>query len=213
MGHAMPAHVADHVAAPAPVTLAPLRWLRRPELVEIAEPAARLAETRTIKAGIDAWGRVGGRATFDDWCQVGAALLIGRKHALALSGAARPIGRRYSLAFSTWLTKHGFGAMEPSVRSAALDLAEHLDTIVKWRGTLPEKQRQQLIHPLSNVQAWRRAARPQEARPKVDIAAALCRLATVLRHVDPEQAELPIDEAQVVAAWLARHLRWRAAEL
>jgi hypothetical protein len=47
------------------------------------------------------------------------------------------------------------------VRSAALDLVEHLAEIEAWRLTLSEKRRRQLKHPLSNVAAWRKA--PQQA--------------------------------------------------
>ena len=47
------------------------------------------------------------------------------------------------------------------MRSAALDLVEHLAEIEAWRLTLSEKRRRQLKHPLSNVAAWRKA--PQQA--------------------------------------------------
>jgi hypothetical protein len=90
----MPAHVENHDVVQAPITLPPIAWLRRPELIEIAEPGERITELRTIRQGVEAWARVGSRATFDDWAALGKALLIGRTHALAVSGAAKPIGRR-----------------------------------------------------------------------------------------------------------------------
>jgi hypothetical protein len=69
--------------------------------------------------------------------------------------------RPYCKAFSAWIAKHGFNGIEKTVRSAALDLVEHLAEIEAWRLTLSEKRRRQLKHPLSNVAAWRKA--PQQA--------------------------------------------------
>jgi hypothetical protein len=68
------------------------------------------------------------------------------------------MGQIYCKAFGAWLAKCGFGSIEKSVRSAALDLVEHLAEIEAWRATLSEKRRRrQLKHPLSNVAAWRKA--------------------------------------------------------
>jgi hypothetical protein len=82
---------------------------------------------------------------------------IGRDYSLKTTGANRPMGQIYCKAFGAWLAKCGFGSIEKSVRSAALDLVEHLAEIEAWRATLSEKRRRQLKHPLSNVAAWRKA--------------------------------------------------------
>jgi hypothetical protein len=91
------------------------------------------------------------------WVKIGRALQIGRDYSLKTTGANRPAGQIYSKAFSAWIAKHGFNGIEKTVRSAALDLVEHLAEIEAWRLTLSEKRRRQLKHPLSNVAAWRKA--------------------------------------------------------
>jgi hypothetical protein len=48
------------------------------------------------------------------------------------------MGQIYCKAFGAWLAKCGFGSIEKSVRSAALDLVEHLAEIEAWRATLSE---------------------------------------------------------------------------
>jgi hypothetical protein len=47
--------------------------------------------------------------------------------------------------------------MAKSVRSVAIELHENAAAIETWRATLREKERQRLIHPLSNVRRWRAA--------------------------------------------------------
>ena len=63
---------------------------------------------------------------------------IGRDYSLKTTGANRPMGQIYCKAFGAWLAKCGFGSIEKSVRSAALDLVEHLAEIEAWRATLSE---------------------------------------------------------------------------
>jgi hypothetical protein len=60
-------------------------------------------------------------------------MLIGRQAALRSTGANAPMGRRYCLAFSQWLINHGFVGMQKSVRSVAVELAEHANEITRWR--------------------------------------------------------------------------------
>lgn len=121
------------------------------------EVAARFAEQRTIRAGIDAWQAISKAETFDGWKAIGKALQMGRDHALRSTGANRPMGRRYCEVFSEWITQHHFDKMPKSVRSVAIELNENLSAIESWRQTLSEKQRKQLVHPLSNVRRWRQA--------------------------------------------------------
>ena len=43
------------------------------------------------------------------------------------------MGQIYCKAFSAWIEQHGFNGIEKTVRSAALDLVEHLAEIEAWR--------------------------------------------------------------------------------
>lgn len=119
------------------------------------EFAEQILTIRTIRAGRDAWEAITRAESFEAWAAIGKALAIGRDHALKLTGANAPHGQRYSLAFSAWAKQHGFGEMEKSVRSVALELHSNIEAITEWRATLPERLRKRLVHPLSNVRRWR----------------------------------------------------------
>ena len=75
------------------------------------------------------------------------------------------MGQIYCKAFSEWIAQHGFSGIERTVRSAALDLVEHLSEIESFRATLSEKRQRQLKHPLSNVAAWRKATQVKSTDP------------------------------------------------
>ena len=79
---------------PAPVTL--------PKMVfhtcaddgnEIKEAAARFCEKRIIRAGIDAWRPSPTLHHSTAWKAIGAALSIGKAHALRVTGANQAWGR------------------------------------------------------------------------------------------------------------------------
>jgi len=146
--------------APPPVTVPALSCLKVPVVDEGAERreiADKFAEHRTIRAGVECWQAISTVNTFEAWTKIAKSLQVGRNHVLRATGAAGPAGQIYCKAFSAWIDQHGFSGIEKSVRSAALDLVEHLAEIEAWRLTLSEKRRRQLKHPLSNVAAWRKA--------------------------------------------------------
>jgi hypothetical protein len=119
------------------------------------EAAERLAATKTIRAGLDAWQAINRVESFEGYAAIGRALAVGRDYALKATGANAPMGRRYSLAFSDWIKRHGFVGMQKSVRSVALELHANIEAITAWRNGLPERQRKRLIHPLSVTRRWR----------------------------------------------------------
>ncbi len=155
--------------APAPATMPQLEFLKAPLVddgAERREIAAKFLEARIIKTGVECWQAIGRAESFEAWVKIGKALQIGRNHALKTTGANRPMGQTYCKAFGAWLAKCGFHGIEKTVRSAALDLVEHLAEIEAWRLTLSEKRRRQLKHPLSNVAAWRRATQSNGKCPQ-----------------------------------------------
>lgn len=99
-----------------PVTLPALKAERR-------ELAARLAERRTIRVGLDAWRLIHKAESFESWQAIGAALAVGKAYALRVTGANRAWGRYYTHCFSKWMREHGFGTMPKSVRSVAIESA------------------------------------------------------------------------------------------
>ena len=122
-----------------------------------ARPLPSFWKRGPSKPALNVGRRLAAPRVFDAWVKIGKALQIGRDHSLKATGANRPMGQIYCKAFSAWIAKHGFNGIEKTVRSAALDLVEHLAEIEAWRLTLSEKRRRQLKHPLSNVAAWRKA--------------------------------------------------------
>jgi hypothetical protein len=146
-----------HLPAPTtPVTLPRLACLDSPPPDDIKETAARIAERRIIRAGVDAWQAIGKAESFEAWKAIGTALAVGKHHALRVTGANAAWGRNYGREFSGWIQKHGFGAMPKSTRSWAIALHENAKAIERWRQDLPERQRKRLVNPQSVVKRWQR---------------------------------------------------------
>lgn len=155
------------------------------------EVAARFAEQRTIRAGIEAWQAINKAESFDGWKAIGKALQVGRDHALRATGANAPIGRRYSEALSAWLNQHHFGHMPKGTRSWALALNENLSAIEQWRQTLTERDRQRLINPQSVVKRWQATAQRKTIYPDdaaKTAAAAWRRFVTCVEALPADQA-------------------------
>jgi len=122
---------------------------------EAKEAAERVSTRRTIRQGLDAWRAINKAESFDGWKAIGAALAIGKAHALKVTDANAAWGRNYSREFGQWMQRHGFDRMPKPTRSVAIELHENASAIEAWRATLPERQRKRLVHPLSNVRRWR----------------------------------------------------------
>jgi hypothetical protein len=112
---------------------------------EAREAQERVAERRVIKNGVEAWEAIGKAESFEGWKRIGAALSVGKQFALRATGANAAWGRNYSRAFNGWLKQHRFDGMAKSVRSVAIELVENINAIERWRATLPERKRRQLI--------------------------------------------------------------------
>jgi hypothetical protein len=176
----------------APITLARIelppdddREIER----EVKEAAQRVANQKIIRAGREAWATVAKADSFEGWKAIGAALSIGKTHALRASGAEQAWGRNYSLAFSEWIKQHGFEQMPKSTRSVSIELHENCAAIEQWRATQSEKERRRLIHPLSNVRRWRQATQ-SKAKPDALMKAekAWQHFLTCMKALPPEQA-------------------------
>jgi hypothetical protein len=169
---------------PAPAITLPVVTLLRQHLVNEKEE-------RTIAIGREAWRGIDRGNSFKTWSDIGAALAIGKAHALRATGANRAWGRNYSHWFSKWMRENGFGTMTKSVRSVAIELYENLDAITRWRATLSDKQRRRLVHPLSNVRRWRAATTFNGKSPadyKMEAVAAWRRFVSCVAMLSADQA-------------------------
>jgi hypothetical protein len=64
------------------------------------EVAERIAERRVIRLGVDAWAAINKAESFEGWKAIGAALAVGKAHALRVTGSNAAWGRNYSREFS-----------------------------------------------------------------------------------------------------------------
>jgi hypothetical protein len=138
-----------------PVTLPRLSFTAEPLVDDDAHKTEQIITIRIIRAGRDAWEEITKAESFDAWERIGAAIAIGKAHALRLSQANAPWGATYCRQFSTWAKEHGFGTMRASDRSYAIALHENIGAITAWRGGLSDRERGRLVTAQSNVKKWR----------------------------------------------------------
>ena len=121
-----------------------------------------------VALGRAAWGRIkeASRKSWGDWKLLGAALLVGKKHALNVANKFRPEGSKYNKAFGDWCQVHGLDEIDKSDRGKLLKIMENIDEIEKWRAKLPEGKRVQLNHPSSVWRAWTCPNRGNRGRPR-----------------------------------------------
>src|SRR5262249_28279730 len=91
------------------------------------------------KAGQDAWQEITKAESFEAWKKIGAALSIGKAHALRVTGANQAWGQHYSREFCIWMNNHGFSKMLKSTRSHAINMFENINSIERWRAMLSER--------------------------------------------------------------------------
>jgi hypothetical protein len=156
-----------------------------------AETLEAAAKVKTIRLGRDAWEAINKAQSFDGWKAIGAALAIGKAHALKVTGANAPWGRAYCREVNLWVKAHGFERLSATTRSVAVELHENAEAITAWRDTLPERQRKRLVHPLSVTRRWRAATAhngkcPQDLRR--DAKAALTHFRNCLERLPRDQA-------------------------
>ena len=99
------------------------------------EAAEQIFTMRIIRTGRDAWDQIG-KETFEAWKSIGAALAIGKAHALKVTGANVAWGQHYSREFGVF-----FGSMPKAPRSWAVALHENAPAIEQWRSSLSERER------------------------------------------------------------------------
>jgi hypothetical protein len=114
-------------------------------------------EQSTIRHGQQAWHRLRHDHGWEDWTQVGAAVVIGRTEAMGEAAANRPVGRRYNVLFAAWLKQFGFENLDKADRSRLFTVMDHLEEIEAWRATLTPTERLRLNHPSAVLRKWKSA--------------------------------------------------------
>jgi hypothetical protein len=134
--------------------------------IEAQEAAARVAERRVVRQGLDAWRAIGKAESFEAWKVIGAALMVGRNIAMRKTFANRPQGPRYCRELGKWCREYGFGGIHKAIRTAAIDLHENISAIEAWRMSLPERKRKRMQGPWQNVRQWRARRCRDERSPR-----------------------------------------------
>jgi hypothetical protein len=119
-----------------------------------AAPLKEVDANDPVARGQEAWKRLktAGRQTWDDWKQVGAALMAGRLHALDAAKTTTPTGKAYNQAFHYWLQTRRLDEIDKSDRSKLLLIMGNLDGIEKWLAKKTEAERASWNHPST---VWR----------------------------------------------------------
>jgi hypothetical protein len=123
------------------------------------------SSTQIIRRAQEAWSRLAGDRTWEDWLAVGDALLLGRSEAMRDAHSNEPKGRRYENAFGTWLDRHGFSKVDKGDRHRLIECLTHRAEIEKWRATLTRTERLRLNHPSTVFRKWK-AQVPGATKPK-----------------------------------------------
>jgi hypothetical protein len=123
---------------------------------ETKEAAARFFRHRTIRLGAEAWQAASADKShsFEAYKIIGAALLIGRDHAMRTVGVNTPHGRRYSAAFRQWMKGFGFGDMPDTTRKHIVMLVDNAAAIEAWRAALPQCERDRIGNAQHMVRRW-----------------------------------------------------------
>ena len=134
--NAMPLnHVGGQVfQAPPPPSRPPINLPDIDIELEAREAQARVAERRTIRRGLDALAAINKAESFDGWKAIGAALSIGKRHALKVTGAPAAWGRNYSLEFNLWVRQHGFDKALGTVASLTRGVPRLTGALTKAAG-------------------------------------------------------------------------------
>jgi hypothetical protein len=161
---------------------------------DTAIKAEQILNLRIIRAGKDAWQEIAKAESFDAWERIGAALTIGKAHALRMSHANAPWGQNYCREFSRWAKEYGFSTMRSGDRSYAIALHENIGAITAWRATLSDKQRSRLTTAQGNVRKWQASIEPpRNGQCSSDLAARATRhwrcFLDCMRALPPEERE------------------------
>ena len=139
----------------APPTLPKIRLGNFDIEEEARAAAAKVAERRVIRQGLDCWREIGKVETLEAWRKIGAALHIGKLRAIRVTRSNSGWGSAYSKEFGRWCREFGF-TMSKAARSWAIALHENADSIEKWRSRLSERERKKLKNPQSIVRRWQK---------------------------------------------------------
>jgi hypothetical protein len=132
-------------------------------------------DERLVKRGETASKRLHspkGSKDVQDWWEVAAALMEGRKLCIAKANSNGPYGPRYTAFMGDWLAQHhwfGDNVIKPSTRALLIQMEESRAAIQKMYADLPLKIRVKTNSPASIIRRWNDAQAPKNPREFVSI--------------------------------------------
>ena len=117
-----------------------------------------------IAKGREAWDRLKASRSFDDYLDVGHALMEGRSWAMREAHVNQTQGRAFNEMMGKWLREYGFADIGKATRSQIIACIKHEAAIKAWRADLPLAQRLKLNHPANVLARWQ----ANKARSKAD---------------------------------------------
>jgi hypothetical protein len=121
---------------------------------------------RIARQGKEAWMRLKKNKNWNDWLQVGEALVVGRDWAMHEAGTNRPEGKGYNTQFGAWLTKYKLDDMDKGDRSRLFKVMDNRGAVEQWRDTLTLPERMKLNHPNSVWRKYESATKPPRQGPQ-----------------------------------------------
>src|SRR5690242_592076 len=113
------------------------------------------SDARIIERGRKAFRHLTADRTWNDWLEIGEALMVGRTASMQAARANTPHGRVYNRVFGRWLHDYGFGEIDKADRTRLLACLEHRTAIEEWRAELPLRKRLRFNHPATVWRNWK----------------------------------------------------------
>jgi hypothetical protein len=163
-----------------------------------------------IARGREAWGRLQASRNWEDWLDVGHALMEGRSWAMPEARVNQSVGRAYNDKMGQWLREYGFHEIDKATRSQTLTCMEHEAEIKAWRATLSPAACATLNNPMYVLRRWRQASKANpnanKSSPMTEAKAEIARLKLEIKQLKDRRgnsftpADTPEAIAEVVAA-------------
>jgi hypothetical protein len=108
-----------------------------------------------VAAGVAAWRRLRGNATFEDWVSVARALAVGRAECMAAAKTNKPMGTTYNRLMGLWLRRHELEEVDAGERCKCMRLLDQLTEIEQWRAPLTDAEKRRWNHPGAVLARWK----------------------------------------------------------
>jgi hypothetical protein len=124
-----------------------------------------------IKRGQSALRRLDKDRNWEDWIQVGYAVVECRAVAMREAGTNRPYGPAYTKAYASLMAHYHFTdkLKDKSDRSRLVEIMDNLPTVTAWRQGLTSDERRKYTHPTTVFRYWKAAQRKSVEAESPDV--------------------------------------------